>query len=289
MRRALFFAVLCLVLACRQKNAAPTNEPKVAKRIVSISPSTTEAAFGVGAGALVVGRSRYCDFPPEVSKIPDVGGYVDANYEAILALSPDLVVGARGPAGASLTERLSARGVATYFPETESFAAIDAMLLGIGERTGHATEARATIARIDARVAAVERAVKDKPRVRTLLVFGLRPLSVAGPSSFSDEMLRKAGGENVIREGGAYPTIGLEHVVALDPDLIVNAAMAESRAFDAIGPDSPGFSHVRAVKQGHVVRIVDESVLRPGPRVAEGLASLARAIHPDAALDEADR
>jgi len=249
-------------------------------RIVSLSPSTTETLFVIGAGDRVVGRSRYCDWPGEVTKLPQVGGYVDPSFEAILALRPDLVTGARGPAGATMTERLEQRGIRTFFPVTESFAEIDAMIVGLGERTGHVVEAKEKVTAIDARVAAIAKVLEGKPRPKVVLVFGLEPLSVAGPASFADEMIRRAGGVNAITEGGGYPTLGIERVITLDPDVVVNAAIAEAHGNERIGKDTPGWAKVRAVAQGRVVPIADESVLRPGPRIADGLASLARAIHP---------
>jgi iron complex transport system substrate-binding protein len=119
--------VLALPLAACSKRPTPgPTTHAVASRVVSLSPSTTETMFAIGAGASLVGRSRYCDYPPEVTKLPQVGGYVDPSFEAILALRPDLVTGARGPAGTAITDRLEARGVATFFPETESFSAIAA-------------------------------------------------------------------------------------------------------------------------------------------------------------------
>ena len=117
--------------------------------------------------------------------------------------------------------------------------------------------------------------------MRVLLVFGLQPISVAGPSSFAEEMIRRAGGTNVVTEGGGYPTMGVERVITLDPDVIVNAAIAETHGKERISKDTPGWGHVRAVVEGHVVPVIDESVLRPGPRIGDGLAALARAIHPD--------
>jgi iron complex transport system substrate-binding protein len=252
--------------------------------VVSLSPSTTETLFVIGAGDKVVGRSRYCDWPPEALKLPTIGGYVDPSFEAILALRPGLVTGARGPAGAALSERLEARGIMTYLPRTESFPEIDAMLLGIGERTGKSAEAKAKVEALHARIDAVEKAVASRPRVRVLLVFGLEPLSVAGPASFADEMIRRAGGTNAVTEGGGYPTLGIERVMTLDPDVIVNAAMAEAHGNERLGPDTPGWARVRAVREKRVVAVSDESVLRPGPRVGDGLATLARALHPDVAL-----
>lgn len=275
--------VVTLCVGCRKPGHAG-RPAATAARIVSLSPSTTEAAFAVGAGSKLVGRSRYCDFPAEVSKVPQVGGYVDPSFEAILALQPDLVIGARGPAGSAIAEKLEARGIEAYFPPTESFAAIEEMILGVGERTGRAAEARAEVHALQARIAAVEGAVAPLPRPRVLLVFGLAPLSVAGPSSFADEMIRRAGGDNVITLGGSYPTIGAEQVLALDPDVIVNAAMMEEGASVRLRKDAPQWARVRAVQSDRVMTITSEAALRPGPRVAEGLALLARALHPEATV-----
>jgi iron complex transport system substrate-binding protein len=279
----LFIALLCLG-ACRKAPPVERGDAGAAMRVVSLSPSTTETLFVIGAGDKVVGRSRYCDWPPEVLKLPQIGGYVDPSFEAILALRPDLVTGARGPAGAAMSERLEARGIATFLPQTESFAQIDEMILGLGERTGRAAEAKKTVAALDAHVAAIEKAVADRPRVRVLLVFGLEPLSVAGPASFAEEMIRRAGGTNVITEGGGYPMIGVERVMTLDPDVVVNAAIAEAHGKERIGKDTPGWGRVRAVVDGRIAPISDESVLRPGPRIGDGLATLARAIHPEVTI-----
>jgi len=274
----LFFALL---LACSKTKPVPSG---VATRVVSLSPSTTEALFAIGRGPRLVGRSRYCDYPPDVKKLPQVGGYVDPSFEAILALKPDLVIGARGPAGSAVTQRLESLGVPTYFPPTESFAEIDRMLLGVGERTGSAGEAQKTIDAIHVRLGAIQRAVADKPRVRVLLVFGLEPLSVAGPGSFPNEMIEHAGGVNVVTQGNAYPTLGMEHVLALDPDVVINAAMAEERSEERLNANAPGWGRVRAITQNKIVTLKDESVLRPGPRIADGVALLARALHPEATI-----
>lgn len=281
--RFVVLLVLVSVLLGGCTRTPPADKARAPARIVSLSPSTTEALFAIGAGELLVGRSRYCNYPPEVTKLPQVGGYVDPSLEAILALRPDLVVGARGPAGNAITNKLEAQSVATYFPETEKLAEIDAMITGLGQKVQRPDGARAALDKLHARIEQTTSAVAKLSRPRVLLVFGLAPLSVAGPGSFADEMVTKAGGTNVITEGGAYPTIGTERVLALDPDVVVNAAMMEENAAERLNAKAPGWSAVRAVKNGSVRTITDESVLRPGPRIGDGLALLARAIHPELA------
>jgi iron complex transport system substrate-binding protein len=282
-RRLLALCIFALV-ACKPQtkiaaeDAGATKTAAVASRVVSISPSTTETLFAIGAKDAVVGRSRYCDYPPEVLKLPQVGGYTDPSVEAILALSPDLVVGARGPIGRTLVDTLGTRGIATYFPETESVDGITQMVTGLGERTGKQREAADIVRSMREKLASVEAAEKQKPRVRVMLVFGLRPVVVAGPDGFPNEMLALVNAENVVKKGGAYPSISFETVIAMDPDVIVNAAIAESHGAQPITKDAAGWENVRAVKQGHVAAIADEAVLRPGPRVADGAEILARSI-----------
>lgn len=267
---------------CRRSGrSAP---PAIARRVVSLSPSTTEALAAVGARDVLVGRSRQCDYPPDVALLPIVGGFTDPSLEAILALTPDLVVGARGPAGPSVARRLEAQGIGTYFPVTESLGGIDAMILGVGARTGHQADAEQVVSRLHAEEEAVSRAVAALPKERVLLVFGVGPVVVAGPGGFPDELLGRAGAVNVVDAGGAYPTLGFERVLALDPGVVVDATWSERGGASPISTSAPGWADVRAVRAGHVVVLRDDSIMRPGPRVAEGLRALARAIHPGTPL-----
>jgi iron complex transport system substrate-binding protein len=281
---ALAPAALAVVGAC-SRGHAPSVASGEAHRIVSVSPATTEALFAVGAGDRVVGRSRFCDWPPEAAKLPTVGGVIDADFEAILQLEPDLVIGNPGPASTRLAEKLTPFGVATWFPGIESLAAIDAMIAGVGERTGHAAQARQVAATLDERTAAVERSVASEPAPRVLMVLDVDPVVATGPKDFIDEMLRRAGAANVLATGGPWQTLDFEQIAALDPDVILDASsMTGGSGASRIRPDAPGWTHVRAARESHVVPVDDPRVLRPGPRAAEGLASLARALHPHAAV-----
>jgi iron complex transport system substrate-binding protein len=276
-------ALLLLFAGCHAKPRAASGP---AARVVSLSPNTTETLFAMGAGSKLVGRSRFCDYPPEAKSLPSVGGYVDPSLEAILALSPDLVAGARGPAGPALVEKLGALGIATYFPTTESMAEIEAMIDGLGARVGAAEKAREVVTKLRARRDEIARAVSGRKRVRVLLVFGVNPIVAAGPDSFPNEMLLLANGQNVVTTGSGYPTLSVERLMTLEPDVVVNASMAGTPdgQGDGIQRDAPGWRELDAVRDGRIVAIHDEAVLRPGPRIGEGLAVLARAIHPEASV-----
>lgn len=284
MRRRRALAVLAaFALSCKTKGeGAPQKSGP--PRVVSISPSTTEALFAIDAGALVVGRSKYCDYPKDVEKLPAVGGFADPNVEAILALAPTLVVGAHGPAGPALEEKLKAHGVATFFPETESFAQIESMLKELGDRLDRAAAARASIDRIESARARVKGVVASRPRVKVALLFDVNPIVAAGPGGFPDELLREAGGDNVVTSGGAYPTVSLEHLLKHQPDVLLDGA-SDGEAGGASRvlalKDAQGYRDLEALKHGRVKLVSTGSVLRPGPRIGEGLVAIARALHGD--------
>ena len=280
-RRSFLCGLAATLAACGSKRGGSSEEQGAKPlRVVSLSPSTTEAVFAIGAGSLLVGRSRFCDFPAEAKALPAVGGFSDPNLEAVLALRPTLVVGARGPAGPGLAETLEARGIATFFPETESFDQIDAMIAELGKKLDHAADATGVRGAITGKRDAVLRATKAIAPPRAVMLFDVAPIVVAGPGGFPDEMMRLAGAKNLITEGGAYPTIGLERLIALDPEVILDGATAgvEGPSPLAAKREAPGWSRLQAFAKGRAVA-VGSTALRPGPRIGEGLVELARSIH----------
>jgi len=274
-RRAALIAFAALA-ACHRSGA------RGAMRVVSISPSMTEAVFAIGAGALLVGRSRFCDYPPEVARLPAVCGFADPSLEAIVALKPTLVISARGPAGAALAQALEAQGIDVYAPETESIPQIEAALEELGRRLSHEQGAQAAVGTIEEARRRVTAAVAGRPKVRAAFLFDVAPVFAAGPGSFADELVREAGGENVVKEGGAYPPLGLEQLLRLDPDVILDGSSDKPDASRVVQKrDDPGWSKLRALREGRVRALAASVVLRPGPRIGQGLIAVARALHGD--------
>jgi iron complex transport system substrate-binding protein len=284
-RRAALAALAALAAsgACTRDRGGPTGTA----RVVSIAPSTTESVFAIGAGALLVGRSRHCDHPAEATGLPVVGGFADPSVEAIVALAPTLVVGARGPAGPALEQALTARSIRTFFPETESLAQIESMFVELGRLLEREAEAEAVRGRVRAQIEGVRAAVALRKTVRAVMLFDVAPIVAAGPNGVPDELIRVAGGDNLITRGGAYPTIGLEHLLALDPDVIIDGAADAHEGGGLRGVaaqrDAAGWRELRAVREGRVRGLDTSAALRPGPRIGDGHTALARALHGDVA------
>lgn len=246
-------------------------------RVVSLAPSMTEALHAIEAGALLVGRTAHCDKPREVASLPSVGGYAEPDFERVLALSPTLVIGERGPAGPSFEARLRERGIPTYFPPTNSVAEIGAMLVGLGARVGRDAEAGQARRRLDEEVERMTAWARARPSVSVVMVFDEKPLFVAGKGGFPDELLRLAGGRNLVEGGGPFPTIDLERMLALDPEVVIDATDAEAGTSELVKLE--GWGSLAAVRSGKVRKLASDAAMRPGPRLAEGLAAVARALH----------
>ncbi|MBI4704408.1 MAG: ABC transporter substrate-binding protein [Deltaproteobacteria bacterium] len=292
MRRALLLTLLVAALAvCARQPPAPG----AAERVVSVSPNTTEAMYAIGAGELLVGRSQHCDFPPEARRLPSVGGFAAPSVEAIVALRPTLVVGDRGPAGPELVQKLGAHGIAAYFPAAERIEDIEALIVGLGRRVGHAAEAERVAAQIRSELGAIAHALGGRPPVSVVMVFDPSPIVVAGPGGFPDELIRRAGARNVVDRGGAFPTVSIERLLVLDPDVVIDASDAvrapgsAERTAPSPLASAPGWRELRAAREGRVRRLAADAVLRPGPRIAEGLAAVVRALHPGALEDRKGR
>lgn len=258
-----------------------------AQRVVSLTPATTEILFAVGAASQVVGRDMFSDYPEEVKAIADIGGSMgEYNLEAILALQPDLVL-AGGINPPELVASLEELGLTVFFVSNP--ATLEEMYLTletVGTLTGHEAEAEALVDSLKGRVAAVDVKImplSDKPTVFYELdasADSSKPWT-SGPGTFVDLLIDRAGGFNIGGSlSGAWAQISLEELVVLNPDFII---LGDS--IWGVTPESvaqrPGWEFLTAVQNGKVHPFDDNLVSRPGPRLVDGLESLARLLHPE--------
>lgn len=278
--------VLLAPAACRQEPASVETQHETPHRLISLAPSITEMLFELEVGHKLVGVTRYCDYPVAASDIPKVGGFNDPSVEAILGLRPDLLLTVKSPANRRAVERLRKLGVQTLVVEDYTLDQVMEATLTVGRAVGAETRARELVARTRREVDEITARVSARETVRVLLVYGHKPLVAAGRGTYADEMLTLAGGRNVLEdgEGARYPMLGMETVLRLAPEVMIDASMGmdetAARAFWARWPEVP------AVRDGRVVLLSRPELLRPGPRVARGLALLARSLHPDAGWGE---
>lgn len=253
--------------------------------IVSLTPANTEIVFALGAGDRLRGGTDFDDFPPEAAALPDVVAGVQVLTEKIVEIDPDLVLaGGNNFTPPAEVARLRDLGIAVLvvYPQTVDEVMADIVL--IGAALGAEAEAVELTSAIDSRIAEVVSAVADLDRPRVFYEIGNVPeIFGPAPNSFIADMVVLAGGEVITTNDPAVFSISLEQLVAQDPEVIVLG----DAAYDVCPQDlvtRPGWVGITAVRDGQVRPVDDIVVTRPGPRLGEGLAALALAIHPDAAI-----
>lgn len=246
-----------------------------ARRIVSLSPSTTELLFAIGAGPALVGRTRWCDYPPEASAVPSVGDGLRPDVERIAGRRPDLVVLYASGANQSAVARLAQLGVATASVRLDRLEDLPRVARFLGRLTGFASRADslayAFSRQLDSARAALAGA--GTPR-RVAVVVWDRPPMVIGRGSFLSDLISLAGGRNVfddLRQPSAATTI--EAIAERDPDALL-----------VLGNTVPAFAaraewqSVRAVRQGRLIRVAGSEFERPTFRALTAAAALRAAL-----------
>lgn len=282
--RAVLFLVAALAIAsagfggCSRGHGGAPRAAPAPRRIVSLAPALTEILFFVGAGPRVVGVTDYCDFPPEAARLPKVGGYLNPSVEAVLALEPDLVLVNPGPGNREAAFALSRAGVRVEVVPAETLEETYRAIETVGAICGEPERGRELSKGVRKRIETVSERVRSLKPVRTLFCVQVDPIVAAGRGTLPGELLELAGGENVIRSG-RYPRLGIESVISLEPEVILQAPMDEGGG--RAKPDSfwRRFGSIPAVARGRVHIVDPDLVLRPGPRVADGIEVLADLLH----------
>ncbi len=235
--------------------------------------------FALGAGGRDVGVCGQCDFPPDAARAPKVGGYLTPSVESVLGVRPDLVIAVPSPGNREAVRAIERAGIRVVVVQDRRLADLWDSIRIIADALGVPDAGTRLAADVRGKLDAVAARVAGRPRPRVLLVVGHSPLIVAGAGTLQGELIEIAGGVNVAADvGSAWPQVSPELVVARAPDVILDAAMGTDAGARAL---FAGLTTVPAVAHDRVVPIRADALFRAGPRVPEGAALLAAAIHPE--------
>jgi len=256
------------------------------QRVVSLAPSNTELAFAVGAGERLVGVTTYCNHPAAAVDLPKIGGFAarTISIEAIVALKPDLVLaGDRNQR--AVVDALERAGVTVAAVQPRGWTEIQETMRLLGRIFGTTETADRLIGSANARLQAVAARIGTVPpaqRVRVYWEVFDEPLMSAGPRSLIGEAVTLAGGVNIFADlKEEYPQVSVEAVIARDPQVIIGPASMRQRSMSLEALRArPGWALIAAVRDGRVVILPDEPVTRAGPRFAEGVELVAKALYP---------
>ena len=244
-----------------------------AQRVVSLVPATTELLFAMGAGAQVVGRTSWCDYPEAAALVPDLGDGIGPNIEAVVGQRPDLVVLYRSAQNVAAAERLQSLGIPTIQLSTDLLEDIDRVAGILGRLTGHGAAADSVV-RVMHRELDAARVVAPTKRTSVLILVWDNPPMTVGRGSFLSELIDLAGGTNVFSD---LPTssgqVSVEAVAARQPDVILVSG-ASTPAFTG----RPEWQVVAAVRRRSFVRVTSSAFSRPSPRAGAAVRELARQL-----------
>ncbi|MDP1998611.1 MAG: helical backbone metal receptor [Rhodoferax sp.] len=243
------------------------------QRIVSLLPSLTETVCELGQCARLVGVDRYSNFPASLNAVPKVGGGLDPNIEAIVALKPDVVLMATSSRAG---ERLRTLGLRVVALEPKTHADVQRVMLKLGQVLGVA-DAQKVWRAIDAGVSAAAQSLPASVKsTRVYFEVNQGPYG-ASESSFIGETLTRLGAQNILSATlGPFPKLNPEYIVRANPDLI----MVGARSADGMA-QRPGWGGLRALQDQRVCifpTVQSDVLVRPGPRMAEGARLMAQCL-----------
>ncbi len=248
--------------------------PSQPQRVVSLSPAVTEIIYALGAEDVLVGRTDFCEYPPEAVEIPSIGGISNLNIEKILSLNPDLVISG-SMVGKKVTDQMDQMGVPMVCViEKPRFEALYDNILAIGRLVGKEHEADSTVESLKWKV---KRLLADtslstfNSQLSTcyyVVGFGAGGNFTAGGNTFINDIIRMAGGRNIAEDidGWSY---SLEALMKENPDYVI-VRREDSAAFCSMKP----YYNLQAVKEGHVIGIVSGTLDLQVPRNIDAILYL---------------
>ncbi len=252
------------------------------QRIISLSPSLTEMLYLLGLGDRIVGVTTYCDFPPEARSKEKIGDTVNPNLEKIVGLQADLILVSSASQLEHFDAQLRRMGLPVYAVRADSLESVVGAIERLGELTGSQKVARERAAALREVIRSIQSRTRDLPRVRVFLVIQRQPLMVAGERSFLTDVIRRAGGESITTDAAReYAQYSVEGIIAKAPEVIILPSREERprRITDLVWPE---LQTTPAMRDRRVYSLNNDLLLRPGPRLVEGLKDLAMVLHPEA-------
>jgi iron complex transport system substrate-binding protein len=241
-----------------------------AHRIASLIPAATELLFAIGAGDRLVGRTEWCDYPPEARRVDNLGDGINPNLEAILARRPDLVILYNTAQHAAAAQRLRDLGVPTLRLATDALSDVDRLAKLFGRLTGHERQADSVSAVFDTALASASTPGAGR-RPKVLLLVWEQPPMTIGRGSFLNALVERAGGENLFADVPATSgNVSIEAVAVRDPDLILTTS-----AGPAAFARRPEWQVVRAVRERRFLHVTGSEFNRPSPRSPSAIRQLA--------------
>ncbi|HWJ03752.1 MAG TPA: ABC transporter substrate-binding protein [Verrucomicrobiae bacterium] len=253
------------------------------KRIVSLVPSSTETLFALGLEGKVVAVTKWDDYPVDVQKKVEYvfADSLNPNTEQILKLNPDLII--LGALNAKTVETIRNLKIPVVVLKPENLQSTYKSIETLGQLTGTADEAKKIVTEMqnkEKNIAQKVGQVKEADRLRVWTEVDAN-LFTPGDGTFLNELITKAGGTNIASDVKGWAQYNSEKVIAKNPQVIFETYSYYDKDAKKNILARQGWQSLDAVKNQRVVELNSNLVTRPGPRIVDGLESIAKALYPD--------
>ncbi|MFV0576391.1 MAG: cobalamin-binding protein [Vibrio sp.] len=254
------FSIVFLLFSSTSFAEQPST-PKVAQRVVSLSPGTTELAYSAGLGDKLVGASEYSDYPPEAKDIERVANYQGIKLERILALQPDLVL-ALGVKGTSREiQQLEAFGIPVYYSNINKLDNIPKAITELSQWAEDPSIGAKNADEFTHTLEQLRRSHQSQKPIRYFYQVSQKPLMSVTAPNWPTDIFTVCGGENIIaNQAIAYPQVGIEQIVALAPEVMFSSHDESMQTIWKKWPQIP------AIKNDHVWSLNPDWISRPTMR-----------------------
>ena len=250
---------------------------KAAEKIVALEPSDCKILYYLDALDRLVGRGEYCDFPAEVMDVPSVQSGYETNIEEVIALEPEVVIMTRMAQTEDQVNALEKAGIKVIMTDAQDIEGVYTAIELIGKVVGRETEAQNTIDYMKSEFDAIKATALDEEKT---IYFEVSPLEwglwTAGNHTFMNEIAEMMGCKNAFADAEGWAEVSEEQVIAADPDYIVTITMyfGEGPTPEEEIAARPGWENIKAVVNGNIIDIQDNSLSRPSPRLVDGARAL---------------
>lgn len=252
--------------------------PRPAVRVVSLAPNLTEMLAAVGGEKLLVGRTRYCDYPPSVLAVPVVGDMLTLNHEMVLGRRPDLILMSIAGNYLANYQKLQQLGLRPFAIDASTLDGVVNSIDTVAILIGHRDQGAVVSNHLREVVDSIGALGAAGPRVSTFIVIDKSPLMTVS-RGFLTDLVTKAGGVNIAEGASAsYPLFSREELLRKDPEVILFPTSAAENLAGLLKA-YPEWRNLRAVRHGHVYALPTNIVERPGPRIGFGLTAIYEALH----------
>ena len=261
-----------------RKVSVPANP----KRVISLTPSTTEIIFDLKKEKLLKGATIFSDYPEAAKKLPRVGSYIRLDLEKIIALKPDLCIAMKDGNPKESVLRLERMGIPVYAVDPRELYSVMETVTVLGKILNAVDQANKIVTNMSSRINKVRSLVnKTKHRPKVFFQIGIAPIVSVGTNTFINELIEFAGGDNLAKGDTPYPRFSKEQVLKLAPEIFIITSMARYEIFNQVKKEWSEWKNLPAV-QNNKIFVVDSNILdRATPRMVKGLELLSGLIHPE--------